>query len=222
MIPGPGGIPNVVGTCLMTPLRSGHLTPCRERCGRTTPRQQPTALTTFYNIANLSKMTTCDAYTIVEGLPAPQVYHDLRKLAGMTPPPLEAVPKALENSFVGILAYETNAMLDDSTPSSGQVPVAMGRLVGDKSLFLILCDVAVHPEHQRRGLGKRIMQALIDYVDAHAPQAYVSLVAEPAAQKLYPQYGFKDVQPSIGMYRMIRDRKIENKIASGEPSGGPA
>ena len=87
----------------------------------------------------------------------------------MTPPPLEAVPKALENSFVAILAYETESMVNDSTPGPDHSPVAMGRLVGDKSLFLILCDIAVHPEHQRRGLGKRIMQALIDYVDAHAP-----------------------------------------------------
>lgn len=158
-------------------------------------------------------MTSTTEYTIVEGLPTPQVYHDLRKLAGMTPPPLEAVPKALENSFVGILAYETKDMLDESTPSQGQKPVAMGRLLGDKSLFLMLCDVAVHPEHQRRGLGKRIMKTLVDYVDANAPQAYVTLVAEPAAQKLYPQYGFKDVQPSIGMYRMLRDRTVKSEPA---------
>lgn len=156
-------------------------------------------------------MSSKSEYTIVEGLPTPQVYHDLRKLAGMTPPPMEAVPKALENSFVGILAFETKVLLDGSTPSTGQVPVAMGRLLGDKSLFLLLCDVAVHPEHQRRGLGKRIMKALVDYVDVHAPQAYVSLVAEPAAQKLYPQYGFKDVQPSIGMYRMLRNRELAGK-----------
>lgn len=167
-------------------------------------------------------MTSTNGYTIVEGLPTPQVYHDLRKLAGMTPPPLEAVPKALENSFVAILAYESKSMLDESTPSPDQKPVAMGRLVGDKSLFLILVDVAVHPEHQRRGLGKRIMKALIDYVDAHAPQAYVSLVAEPVAQKLYPQYGFKDVQPSIGMYRMIRDRKIEGEVINEGSSGDQA
>ncbi|KAK4107320.1 hypothetical protein N656DRAFT_849533 [Canariomyces notabilis] len=157
-------------------------------------------------------MASSNGYTIVEGLPTPQVYHDLRKLAGMTPPPLEAVPKALENSFVAMLAYETEGMLDESTPSPNQIPVAMGRLVGDKSLFLMLVDVAVHPEHQRRGLGKRITKALIDYVDAHAPLAYVSLVAEPAAQKLYPQYGFKDVQPSIGMYRMRRDRIVGGEV----------
>ncbi|KAH3950122.1 glucosamine 6-phosphate N-acetyltransferase [Parastagonospora nodorum] len=148
-------------------------------------------------------------YVILEGIPTAQVYHDLRKLAGLTPPPMDAVPKALENSFVGFLAYEQRHMIDDTTPGADQTAVAMGRLVGDKSLFLICVDIAVHPDHQRKGLGKRIMQSLVDHVDKHAPDAYVSLVAEPAGQKLYPQYGFKDVEPSIGMYRMIRSRKVE-------------
>ncbi|KAH4229386.1 glucosamine 6-phosphate N-acetyltransferase [Parastagonospora nodorum] len=131
-------------------------------------------------------------YVILEGIPTAQVYHDLRKLAGLTPPPMDA-----------------RHMIDDTTPGADQTAVAMGRLVGDKSLFLICVDIAVHPDHQRKGLGKRIMQSLVDHVDKHAPDAYVSLVAEPAGQKLYPQYGFKDVEPSIGMYRMIRSRKVE-------------
>jgi GNAT superfamily N-acetyltransferase len=155
-------------------------------------------------------------YVILEGVPTPQVYHDLRKVAGLTPPPMEAVPKALANSFVGFLAYERREMKDDTTPRAGQVPVAMGRLLGDCSLFLLLCDVATHPEHQRKGLGKRILQALVDYVDKHAPEAYVSLVAEPTAQKMYPLFGFQDVQPSVGMFRMLRSRKTQAVPADGD------
>jgi GNAT superfamily N-acetyltransferase len=154
-------------------------------------------------------------YVILQGVPTPQVYHDLREVAGLTPPPMEAVPKALANSFVGFLAYERREMKDGTMPGPGQVPVAMGRLLGDGSLFLLLCDVATHPDHQRKGLGKRIMQALVDYVDKHAPDAYVSLVAEPRATKLYPQFGFQDVQPSVGMFRMIRGRKIQTPTVDG-------
>lgn len=153
-------------------------------------------------------------YVILEGLPTPQRYHDIRKLAGMTPPPMEAVPKSLANSFCCIVAYERKDMLDDKTPASAQDVVAMGRLVGDGSLFLIMVDIAVHPDHQRRGLGKRIVQRLLDYVDEHAPLAYVSLVADGPAQKLYPLYGFKDVSPSIGMYRMIRGPKDQQDAAT--------
>ncbi|KAF2025637.1 hypothetical protein EK21DRAFT_93102 [Setomelanomma holmii] len=160
-------------------------------------------------------------YIILEALPTPQVYHDLRKVAGLTPPPMDAVPKALANSFVCFLAYERQHMEDDTTPGLGQTAIAMGRLLGDCSLFLQLCDVAVHPDHQRRGLGKRIMQALVDYVDQHAPKAYVSLVAERQAQKLYPLFEFKDVQPSVGMFRMLRGRrKLDESINNEDASEG--
>lgn len=155
-------------------------------------------------------------YIILQGLPTPQVYHDLRKDAGMTPPPLEAIPRSLANSFVGIVAYERVHMLDATTPSPEQIPVGMGRLVGDGSLFLILVDMAVHPKHQRKGIGKRIVQALVDYIDEHAPYAYVSLVADVPGQKLYPQYGFKDVKPSVGMFRMKRGQRLQDQVAAEE------
>ncbi|KAG9187672.1 hypothetical protein G6011_05543 [Alternaria panax] len=160
-------------------------------------------------------------YVTLEGLPAPQRYHDLRKLAGMTPPPMEAVPKSLVNSFCCIVAYEREHMLDGTAPGPAQDAIAMGRLVGDGSLFLIMVDIAVHPDHQRRGLGKRIVQKLLDYVDEHAPLAYVSLVADGPAQKLYPLYGFKDVSPSIGMYRMIRGPKDQKDMTmnTGKEAG---
>jgi GNAT superfamily N-acetyltransferase len=116
---------------------------------------------------------------------------------------MEAVPKALANSFACFLAYEREAMLNETTPGPDQPPVAMGRLLGDGALFLQLCDVAVHPDHQGQGIGKRIMKTLVEYVDEHAPHAYVSLVAEPMAQQMYPQFGFEDVKPSIGMYRCL-------------------
>lgn len=140
-------------------------------------------------------------YVILQRLPTAQQYHDLRKAANLTPPPLDAAAKALSNSFACFVGFERSLMLDASTPAADQAPVAMGRLLGDGALFLQLCDVAVHPAHQRKGLGKRIMKSSVDYVDKHAPNAYVSLVAEPLAQKLYPQFGFEDVKPSIGMFR---------------------
>jgi GNAT superfamily N-acetyltransferase len=143
-------------------------------------------------------------YVILQRLPSPQNYHDLRKLANLTPPPLEAVPKSLANSFACFTAYERKYMADETTPSPDQPAVAMGRLLGDGALFLLLVDVAVHPDHQGKGIGKRIMNKLVDYGDEHAPHAYVSLVADPLGQRLYPKYGFEDVKPGIGMYRCLR------------------
>ncbi len=77
----------------------------------------------------------------------------------------------------------------------------MGRVIGDGGCFYQVCDIAVLPEHQGRGLGKRIMQAISDYIDSEVPEsAYVSLIADGKAQDLYAQFGFVHTAPaSVGM-----------------------
>ena len=47
------------------------------------------------------------------------------------------------------------------------------------------------------------MKALTDHLEDHAPaSAYVSLIADGEAHRLYAQYGFKMTAPeSVGMYR---------------------
>ena len=78
----------------------------------------------------------------------------------------------------------------------------MGRIIGDRGLFFQVVDIAVDPKHQKRGLGKRIVAALVDHLYQTAlPGAYVSLIADGEAHRLYSLYGFKPTAPrSIGMY----------------------
>ena len=151
-----------------------------------------------------------EADIVLQRHPSPEDYYELRKLAHLTPPPIEAVPQALVGSWVSFVAFLRADMVDEKTPSPAQRAVAMGRLIGDGALFLQIVDMAVHPDHQRKGLGKRIMNKLIGYVDDHAPHAYVSLVADPPGRRLYPQFGFEDVKPSLGMYRCLRMQKDTN------------
>ncbi|KAF1958964.1 acyl-CoA N-acyltransferase [Byssothecium circinans] len=155
-----------------------------------------------------------EEYIIIQGLPSPQVYHDLRKLANLTPPPAaamaEVVPNSLQNSFACFVAYERKHMLNDTTPGPDQEAVGMGRLLGD-GLFLLLVDVAVHPDHQRKGIGKRIMNSLLDYTDEKAPHAHISLVADPMGAQLYPKHGFEDVKPCVGMYRCLRMQTTQGR-----------
>ncbi|CAI6336698.1 unnamed protein product [Periconia digitata] len=159
-------------------------------------------------------------YVIIPGKPSPQYYRDLRELAALTPPPpdamSESVPRSLENSWYMLVAYESKHLVDGK-PAPGQNPVGMGRLVGDGALFLIMCDIAVHPDHQRKGIGKRISQMLVQHVDANAPHAYVSLVADPMGQALYPKFGFESVEPSVGMFRCVYSQQdVEGRKAVRE------
>ncbi|MEE7560599.1 GNAT family N-acetyltransferase, partial [Xanthomonas sp. Kuri4-2] len=82
--------------------------------------------------------------------------------------------------------------------------VGMGRVVGDGGCFLQVVDIAVAPAHQGRGLGKRILAALMDWLERNADGCYVSLIADGQAHRLYAQFGFRPTAPaSIGMARVI-------------------
>ena len=76
----------------------------------------------------------------------------------------------------------------------------MGRLVGDEALFLQVVDVAVRPDWQRRGLGRRVM-ALMDEARRRAPRGVIlTLLADGEACQLYEQSGFRLSAPrSRGM-----------------------
>jgi len=77
----------------------------------------------------------------------------------------------------------------------------MGRLLGDGGWYFHVVDMAVLPEHQRRGLGDAILGALLDRVrDLAPPGAYVNLFADPPGRALYARHGFADTAP--GSVRM--------------------
>jgi ribosomal protein S18 acetylase RimI-like enzyme len=79
----------------------------------------------------------------------------------------------------------------------------MGRVLGDGGWYFHIVDMAVLPEHQRRGLGDAIMTALLDRIRLEAPPgAYVSLLADPPGRRLYQRHGFAETAPaSVGMAR---------------------
>ena len=126
---------------------------------------------------------------LVEGFPGVDDYRRLRLAAGMTPKSEEAARRGLPNTLHGV------SLLRD-----GEV-VGMGRVIGDGGCFFVVVDIAVVPELQGRGLGRRIMGALDAWLRANVPEsAYVSLVADGDAKHLYAKFGFVDTAPqSINM-----------------------
>lgn len=131
------------------------------------------------------------SYEVVEGFPDVADYRRIRTAAGLQDRTPEAATKGLQGTWFGVqVVHEKNA-------------VGMGRIIGDGGCFFQVVDIAVVPEHQGKGLGKRIMASLIAHLERHAPRsAYVSLLADGRAHELYRQYGFAETAPeSIGMYR---------------------
>jgi len=130
-----------------------------------------------------------DDYLLIPSAPAVDDYRRLRVVAGLSPKSAEAAARGLPNTQFGV-----------SIEHAGRV-IGMGRIIGDGGCFYQVVDIAIEPAHQGRGLGKRIVAALVDWLHANAPDgAYVSLIADGPAQFLYAQFGFEPTAPaSIGM-----------------------
>jgi GNAT superfamily N-acetyltransferase len=124
-----------------------------------------------------------------EAVPSVEDYCALRRLAGLSPKTAQAAACGLPNTLYAVSFYEGGRL------------VAMGRLIGDGGCHLQVVDVAVLPERQGRGLGKAVMQRLCDWLQHNAPaSAYVSLLADGQAHRLYAQFGFAPTAPaSVGM-----------------------
>ena len=129
-------------------------------------------------------------YTVRNDLPTVDDFLALRESAGMAPRSREAVERGLPNSVEGAIAVH------DPTGET----VGMARIVGDDGAVYHICDMVVHPDHQRLGLGTRLMERLLAYIEETAPpQAYVNLMAD--VDGFYEQFGFAETRPaSKGMY----------------------
>lgn len=129
-------------------------------------------------------------YIIVEKTPPAADFCRLRDISGLSPRSLDGATRALPHSCYGVHVLCAERV------------VAMGRIVGDGVLNLEIVDVAVDPEHQGKGLGRRIMEHIVAWLDANAAKgAYVTLMAD--VPELYKKFGFTSVLPrSEGMARV--------------------
>ncbi|WNZ58623.1 GNAT family N-acetyltransferase [Myxococcus sp. MxC21-1] len=135
-----------------------------------------------------------DGYEVVAEGPSIDDYRRLREVAGLSPKSAEAAAAGLPNTRFAVVVKH-----------DGRV-VGMGRVIGDGGLFFQVVDIAVEPAHQGQGLGKAIVGRLVEHLKATAPAgAYVSLIADGEAHRLYAQFGFQPTAPaSIGMAFVIR------------------
>ena len=134
-------------------------------------------------------MNAEDGFILVERFPGIDDYRRLRSVTGLSPKSAEAAARGLANTLFGV-----SVLKEDRT-------IGMGRIIGDGGCFFVVVDIAVQPEYQGRGLGKKIMSALDGWLRANAPvSSNVSLFADGDARHLYAKYGFVEAGPvSVGM-----------------------
>lgn len=135
-----------------------------------------------------------NTYDLRYETPSVQDYIDIRLRAGLSRKSDEAAEIGLKNSLCTVVIY-----------FEGE-PIGIGRVIGDGGCFFTIVDMAVVPEHQKKGVGDMIMQALMGYIRENAPAtAYISLMAHHGTPKFYARYGFKiaTLPDAAGMYQYI-------------------
>ena len=135
------------------------------------------------------------SYHVKSEIPDVRTYIDIRLAAGLSRKSEEAAAVGLKNSLFGVVVY------------SSETPIGIGRVIGDGGCFFEVVDIAVLPEHQKKGVGDSIMSSLMNYIHENAPStAYVSLMADHHTPHFYERYGFKisEMPKSAGMFLRIK------------------
>jgi N-acetylglutamate synthase-like GNAT family acetyltransferase len=70
----------------------------------------------------------------------------------------------------------------------GEQQVGVARVVTDFSIFAYLCDVFIHEDYRAHGLGKWLVQAIMDHPELAGMRRWVLVTND--AHGLYRQYGF--------------------------------
>lgn len=124
--------------------------------------------------------------------PSAKEYISLRLKTGMGTKDLSKTEIALKNSLFIVSLWDKDKL------------IAFGRIVGDQGITYVVSDIMVDPDYQRKGLGKIIMKEIDSYLNHNTDEyAYVCLIANKPADKLYSQFGFDYTEPkSCGMKRI--------------------
>ena len=118
-------------------------------------------------------------------VPGVDEFIELRVVAGLSRNDRDAASRGLAGTCYSVCVRD------------GERLVAMGRVIGDGGCFFQVVDIAVHPDYQRRSIGFQVMERLMGQLRANAPKtAYVSLLADGGASRLYEKFGFALTAPA--------------------------
>ncbi|MBK8905168.1 MAG: GNAT family N-acetyltransferase [Anaerolineaceae bacterium] len=90
---------------------------------------------------------------------------------------------------------------------SGQL-IAAGRALADGKDCSYICDVAVHPGYQGRGLGKEVVARLVDFSKDHKK---IILYAAPGKEPFYKKLGFKRMATAMAIFQN-QAQALENGV----------
>ena len=109
---------------------------------------------------------------------------DILRIVGMGAHGPALREKAFRNSSATIFVYD------------GDYLVGFGRAVSDGAYQAAVYDVALRPEHQGQGLGRLIMENILERVAG----CTVILYANPGKETFYEKFDFCRMKTGLGLF----------------------
>ena len=125
----------------------------------------------------------------------------LYRIAPLGDKPPQALATVFGNSMFMCFVY------------AGGVLAGAGRVLADGLDCAYLADVAVHPDHQGRGLGTAIIRQLVAFSCEHKK---IILYANPGTEGFYGKLGFLRMNTAMAIWQDPA-RAIESGLLSARP-----
>ena len=93
--------------------------------------------------------------------------------------------RAFEASHTTVFVYHSEML------------VGFGRALSDGEYQAAIYDVAVHPEAQGNGIGKLIIQSILNRI----PKCNVILYASPGKEGFYQKLGFRKTKTGMALFK---------------------
>ena len=110
---------------------------------------------------------------------------NLYRIAPLGEKPPDALRTVFGNSMFRCFVY------------AGAALVGAGRALADGVDCAYIADVAVHPDHQGRGLGKAIIRRLVAQAEGHKK---IILYANPGTEPFYLELGFLPMNTAMAIW----------------------
>lgn len=124
-------------------------------------------------------------YVISEENPTIGAYKALHRTTGWNAKGLytyDQLYQAISNSWYSASIY------DDMTL------IGYGRIISDGIYQTFICDVMVHPDYQRKGVGTMVMEVLLEHCQKENIK-WIQLSCAKGKQPFYQKLGFKVRDP---------------------------
>ncbi len=97
-------------------------------------------------------------------------------------PSLEQTELAMKHTLFRVSVFDNDKI------------VAMARMIGDMGLDYYIKDVVVHPEYQKKGIGRLLINELLKFIKENGingTEIFVELCAMPDKIPFYEKFGFE-------------------------------